>query len=212
MLKRALEMQPDNTRVKRALAQNLMYSENYDESLKLFTEVAAEEPARPAGAPAHLRDLPPEARFRQGAGGARKSQAARPRQPGNPVRRSEPAGCRGQDRRGHRPDEEHPQRHGEEDLLRRRARQPRHAARTAGDPAIAAPTSTMRPSRPSARLPPSTRITAPAPWSRWWIPTVPRTTTPRPQAEADAALKKFPNDRMVKMVHASLLADTGQGG
>ena len=30
------------------------------------------------------------------------------------------------------------------------------------------------------------------------------------QVEADAALKKFPNDRMVKMVHASLLADTGK--
>ena len=47
VLRRALEIQPDNTRVKRALAQNLMYSENYDESLKLFTEVAAEEPRDP---------------------------------------------------------------------------------------------------------------------------------------------------------------------
>jgi len=30
------------------------------------------------------------------------------------------------------------------------------------------------------------------------------------QAEADAALKKFPNDRMVKLAHASLLADMGK--
>ena len=33
---------------------------------------------------------------------------------------------------------------------------------------------------------------------------------PKAQAEADAALKKFPNDRMVKLAHASLLSDLGK--
>jgi len=33
---------------------------------------------------------------------------------------------------------------------------------------------------------------------------------PKAQTEADAALKKFPNDRMVKLAHASLLADMGK--
>lgn len=47
VLRRALEMEPENTRVKRALAQNLKYSDNYDEALKLFAEVAEEEPRDP---------------------------------------------------------------------------------------------------------------------------------------------------------------------
>ncbi|HWQ57059.1 MAG TPA: tetratricopeptide repeat protein [Bryobacteraceae bacterium] len=42
--RRALEIQPDNTRVKRALATSLLYSDSPDEALKLFTEVAAEDP------------------------------------------------------------------------------------------------------------------------------------------------------------------------
>ena len=46
--RRALELQPDNSRVKRALAQDLLFSEEYDESLKLFEQLAAEDP-RDAG-------------------------------------------------------------------------------------------------------------------------------------------------------------------
>ena len=37
----------------------------------------------------------------------------------------------------------------------------------------------------------------------------PKTRTRRTE-EADAALKKFPKDRMVKLAHASLLADMGK--
>ena len=43
-LQRALAIAPDNSRLKRALAQDLLLSENYDEALKLFTELTAEDP------------------------------------------------------------------------------------------------------------------------------------------------------------------------
>ena len=45
--RRALELQPENSRVKRALAQDLLYSEEYDEALKLFDEIATEDPRDP---------------------------------------------------------------------------------------------------------------------------------------------------------------------
>lgn len=54
--RRALELQPDNTRVKRALATSLLYSDSPDEALKLFTEVAAEDP-RDAQAQLRLAEI-----------------------------------------------------------------------------------------------------------------------------------------------------------
>jgi tetratricopeptide (TPR) repeat protein len=50
--RRALEIQPDDTRLKRALAQSLLFSDETDEALKLYTEVAAEDPRDPQ---VHLR-------------------------------------------------------------------------------------------------------------------------------------------------------------
>ncbi len=44
VFKRALEQNPDNTQVKRALAQNLLYSDQVDASLKLYLELAEAEP------------------------------------------------------------------------------------------------------------------------------------------------------------------------
>ena len=44
VLRKALEIAPDNGRLKRGLAQDLMFTENYDEALKLYTELAAEDP------------------------------------------------------------------------------------------------------------------------------------------------------------------------
>ena len=44
VLKRILALQPNNSEVKRALAQNLMFSDQLDEALKLYQEVAAEDP------------------------------------------------------------------------------------------------------------------------------------------------------------------------
>jgi tetratricopeptide (TPR) repeat protein len=44
VFKRALAIKPDSQPIQRALAQNLFYSEKYDEALKLFTELAAADP------------------------------------------------------------------------------------------------------------------------------------------------------------------------
>lgn len=46
-LKRVLPLAPDNSRVKRALAQDLLYSDKIDESLALYKEIAAEDPKDP---------------------------------------------------------------------------------------------------------------------------------------------------------------------
>jgi tetratricopeptide (TPR) repeat protein len=45
--RRVLELQPDNARVKRALAQDLMFSEDYEAALKLYGEIATEDPRDP---------------------------------------------------------------------------------------------------------------------------------------------------------------------
>lgn len=42
--RRALELQPDNARLKRGLAQTLLLSDRYDEALKLYTQIAKEDP------------------------------------------------------------------------------------------------------------------------------------------------------------------------
>jgi tetratricopeptide (TPR) repeat protein len=47
-LKRMLPLQPDNSRIKRALAQDLLYSSKIDESLALYKEIAAEDPKDPS--------------------------------------------------------------------------------------------------------------------------------------------------------------------
>lgn len=44
VLKRAVEANPDNMRLVRALAQNLMFTEKYDEALKYFNQVAEDDP------------------------------------------------------------------------------------------------------------------------------------------------------------------------
>jgi tetratricopeptide (TPR) repeat protein len=43
-LKKALELQPDNAEIKRALAQNLLFSERYDEALKAYVDIVADDP------------------------------------------------------------------------------------------------------------------------------------------------------------------------
>ena len=42
-LRRALELQPDNTELKRAYGQNLLLADRYDEALKIYTDVANED-------------------------------------------------------------------------------------------------------------------------------------------------------------------------
>ena len=44
VFRHALELKPDNVQIKQALAQDLLYSEQYDEALKLYTELAESDP------------------------------------------------------------------------------------------------------------------------------------------------------------------------
>jgi tetratricopeptide (TPR) repeat protein len=44
VLKKALEMAPDNVRLARGLAQDLMFSDQLDEALKLYQEIGADDP------------------------------------------------------------------------------------------------------------------------------------------------------------------------
>lgn len=43
-LRKAYELAPDNGRIARGLAKDLLYSDQYDEALKLYTQLAADEP------------------------------------------------------------------------------------------------------------------------------------------------------------------------
>lgn len=47
VLRKALQLQPDNSRLKRALAQDLLLSDNYEEALGLYSELAAADPRDP---------------------------------------------------------------------------------------------------------------------------------------------------------------------
>jgi len=47
VLRKALEMAPDNGRIARGLAQDLMYSDQLDEALKLFADLSKQEPRDP---------------------------------------------------------------------------------------------------------------------------------------------------------------------
>ena len=44
VLKKAIELSPDNARLRRQLAQNLLLTEQYDDALKLYTQLATEDP------------------------------------------------------------------------------------------------------------------------------------------------------------------------
>jgi tetratricopeptide (TPR) repeat protein len=52
VLRKALEMAPENVELKRALAQNLLFSGQEDEALRLYQDIAA---AEPKDAQTHLR-------------------------------------------------------------------------------------------------------------------------------------------------------------
>jgi tetratricopeptide (TPR) repeat protein len=56
VFKRALEIKPDSLQIKRAYAQNLLYSDQYDEALKQYTELAEADPKDPQ-APLRLSEI-----------------------------------------------------------------------------------------------------------------------------------------------------------
>jgi tetratricopeptide (TPR) repeat protein len=56
VFKRALGLKPDSIAIKRALAQNLLWSEHYDEALKQYTELAEADP-KDAQAPLRMSEI-----------------------------------------------------------------------------------------------------------------------------------------------------------
>src|SRR5260370_6554182 len=56
VFKRALELKPDSMQVKRAFAQNLLYSDQYDEALKQYSELAEADPKDPQ-APLRMSEI-----------------------------------------------------------------------------------------------------------------------------------------------------------
>jgi len=56
VLQKAMELAPDNARIARGLAQDLMFSDQLDEALKLYTQLAADEPRDPQ-LPMHMSEI-----------------------------------------------------------------------------------------------------------------------------------------------------------
>jgi tetratricopeptide (TPR) repeat protein len=56
VFKHALELKPDNLQIKQELAQDLLWSEQYDEALKLYVELAEADPKDPK-APVRLSEI-----------------------------------------------------------------------------------------------------------------------------------------------------------
>ena len=56
VFKRALALKPDSIAIKRALAQNLLYSEHYDDALKQYMELAEADP-KDAQAPLRMSEI-----------------------------------------------------------------------------------------------------------------------------------------------------------
>ena len=55
-LRKALELQPDNDRLARSLAEDLFFSDQYDEALKIYTDLAAHNPKDPSF-PVRMADI-----------------------------------------------------------------------------------------------------------------------------------------------------------
>jgi tetratricopeptide (TPR) repeat protein len=209
VFKRALALKPDNIQIKRAYAQNLLWSEQYDEALKQYTELAEADPKDPQ-APLRLSEIYRQKRMFDKAH-AELAKAKDLDRESLEVRYDEvnllEAEGKGDEaitllrgildetaKKNYSASEKGSRTMLLERLagLYREARQYSKAVETLRqvteiDSAAAA--------RISASIVETYRIAK---------------DFPAAQVEADAAVKKYPKDRMVKIVHASLLADMGK--
>ncbi len=94
MLRRALDQQPGNSELKHALAEDLLFSDQLDDSLKLYQEAIGRRSQGYQGRITRLADLPAKAGFRQSARSCRQSQGDRSFRSGSAVQRRQPAGVR----------------------------------------------------------------------------------------------------------------------
>jgi tetratricopeptide (TPR) repeat protein len=209
VFQRALAIKPDNIQLKRALAQNLMWSGQFDESLKLFTEIAAAEP-RDAQTQIRLAELH-----------RRKGAFDKAREAITKARELDRNGLEARYEEVNLLDAEGK---SEEAINALQAILDETVKRTytAGEKA-----SRMMLLERLAELYRDSQQTAKAVETMRQIGELDPATGPRVAAtvvdtyraarnytsalsEADAALKKYPNERVVKIVHASVLADMGK--
>jgi tetratricopeptide (TPR) repeat protein len=209
VLKRALESAPDNSRMLRSLAQDLMFAEKYDEALKYFDQIAQEDP----------RD--PQVQLRISEIYREKHDFEKARATLAKAKQLDPDSIE--------------VRYDEVNLLEAEGKTDQAISGLKGildETAKKAPSAAEKANRAMLleRLGSLYRNTGqyPAAIAAFQqVPDLDAEAGPRisvqmidtwraakdlkkAQAEADAALKKYPDERMVKMVHASLLADTGK--
>ena len=209
VLKRILALQPNNSEVKRALAQNLMFSDQLDEALKLYQEVAAEDP----------KDAQSQLRISQIYRQQRKFKEARAA--GEKARAIEPDNLE--------------VRYNEVSLLEAEGKYPEAITMLKGMIDSTAKSSYSASEKSSramllerlAWLYRSSEQHAKAVETFRSIPEYDSDAGPRISAqivetwraakdlnkaaeEAEAAAKKYPEDRMIKAVRASLMADMGR--
>ena len=98
VLQKLHELAPDNPKIAAALARDLMYSDQLDEALKLFQQLAEADPKDWQTQLNIAADLRGQARPGQGARGAEQGQGAQRREPGDPLSGSEAARDRRQER------------------------------------------------------------------------------------------------------------------
>lgn len=209
VLKRILDLQPNNVEVKRALAQDLLFSDQFDESLKIYQEMAGDDP----------KDAQAQLRISQIYRQQRKFEAAR--EAGRKAREIEPNNIE--------------IRYNEVSLLEAEGKFPEAVALlkdilnstnkrsySASEKASRAMlldrlgwlyrTSEQYPKavesfRSIVELDPDSAARASAQIIETWRAAK---ELDKAEQEAEAAAKKYPADRTIKVVRASLLADLGR--
>jgi tetratricopeptide (TPR) repeat protein len=208
-LKKAVTMSPGNSEVRRALAQTLIYAEQYDEALKEYQELVEDDP-RDAASWLRISQIHRQRRAmteaREAADKAKSLDANNLEVRYNDANLLEAEGkvaegiavikemLAATTKRNYSPMEKQYR----AQLLDRLGQMSR---------SLEQPADAVKAFREMAEMDPENAARASAQIVETW-----RLARDYPKAmeEADAAIKKYPQDRMVKLIRANLLADTGK--
>jgi len=215
VLKQALELAPDNGRIARGLAQDLMYSDQLDEALKLYAQLAVEEPRDPQ-LPMYMSEIYRAqhdfAKSREFLDKAKKLGAEGLEVRYQEIKLLEEEGKTDQALTSLKAllDETQRKTYSETEMRRRESLLEEYGALARKSEKYPQALDAFRQMGTLYGDSPLGRETAPRA-SVQVIETY-RQSKDFDSAlkEADAALKKFPGDRMVKVEHATVLADQGK--
>ena len=209
VFKRALELKPDSPQIKHGYAQNLLWSEQYDEALKQYLELAEADPKDPQ-APLKLSEIYRQKKmFDKAAAALAKAKELEP--DSLEVRYDEVNLLEAQGK-------------SDEAITRLRAILDETAKKTysSGEKGsrvmlLQRLSGLYRDARQYSKAVETLRQIADVDPEAGGQASASIVETyriakdlPAAQAESDAALKKYPKDRLVKITHASLLADLGK--